>query len=740
MPRLLLAVALAAFPLFSGPLLAQGPQATEATRRADALIRDALAIAARGDTSTALERLAEAVRIAPGLAEAHYRRGQLLAHSAENGLGDMTQRARARDALEQAVRLDPDDPRPYLELGRLRLKQGFMRLDAGRMFGRALDVAERAGDPAAIADIRAELGGVHARRAASLEHRRLITGSAIQFSEEEALGNPRYAQDFLSDQSHAVPDAGELDLRRAEEHFRAGLAAVPGHDASAAGLLTILYDGERYEEYFEVARAFARRAADNARAHLFLGLGLWRLHRAREADRAFHRALDRMPPAERARVADLSVILRREDASQYGALSSAERQEFNRIYWSRSDPLRLSAENEHFLEHLARIAYTELRFASPELHLRGWDSDRGVIYIRYGPPPMQATFPPGTASIGGDPAAAGRLTTVWFYPERNLRFVFHGAPGYNFARFAGDFQAYAEDARYALPVKYDNVPVDEALDSVPVQAVAFRPGDGTPGTELVLFTAIPVWRLAAGVDLDQGALETGLFVTDALERPVHERRVTEAVVFNQPRQLEQRTFMVHLPPGSYRYRVEARQPATRRAARGAADRVIESFDRPGLILSDVLLADRVAPQHETPAARRDFFLDPNAEMRFGPEDQVGLYWEAYGTTPDSTGAVRLAVEIILTVQSIERRGTAARIIGGLMDAVGATSEGDDRVTLSYAIEEVLGARDRLPLWVTIALDGAPRGVYTLEIAVTDRVSGQSAVRHRTFHVADREER
>jgi hypothetical protein len=62
-----------------------------------------------------------------------------------------------------------------------------------------------------------------------------------------------------------------------------------------------------------------------------------------------------------------------------------------------------------------------------------------------------STFPPTTSPFADDPLSVGTITTVWFYPERNLRFVFYGPPGYNFARFACEFAAYAEDARYATP-------------------------------------------------------------------------------------------------------------------------------------------------------------------------------------------------------------------------------------------------------------------------------------------------
>lgn len=728
--------------LAAGPAAGQGASTESAVTRASRLVEDALLLAGRGDTAAALEYLERATRLAPGLAEAHYRRGQILARQAGSGLGDMFKRRTAGAHLERAIQIDRGNPYYYLELGRLRMKQGLLRVAAGPLFRRALETAEERGDPAVTAEVHAELADIHFRRWQASGHRRLITGSGLQFDPELAMGDEHYTRDFLSQSSSEVPDAGELDLRQAEASYRAGFAAWPAHDASAAGLLTILYDGNRLEEYLEIARQFVRAAPENARAHLFWGLGLWRSHRVREASRAFERAVALMTPAERARLTDLSVIMRAAEARSYQGLTSAQREEFNRIYWSANDPLKLTPENEHLLEHLARVAYADMRFSAPELHLRGWETDRGVIYIRYGPPPVVATFPPGTDQIGDDPSMLGKITTVWYYPERNLRFVFHGPPGYNFARFAGDFVAYVEDARYQMPVKYDNVPVDEALDSIPVQAVAFRPraGADTLGTELVLFAGIPLKEMATGVDLDQGPLQTGVFVTDRYERDMHVSRRAETVRFDAEGQFENRTFVTHLPPGEYRYRVEARQPTTQRAARGAALLTLEGFDRPSLTLSDVLLADRVAPRDEDATAgdRSDFFIDPNPQMAFAPGERLHLYWELYNLTPDSTGTARYRAEIVLRVQSLERTGIAAQIVGGVLDAMGATARGDDQVSVSYEVSEGLAGRDRVPAWVALDLAEAPRGSYLLELVITDLVSGQVATRQRIFTVTDRD--
>lgn len=719
--------------LLAVPVAAQGPQAG-GVADARRLVDEALVLADRGDTAAALERLERATKLAPTMAAAHYRRGMLLAHQAGTGLGDMAKRRAADAALERAIRYEQGNPAYYLELGRLRLKQGVMRLDAQRLFGRALSAAKERGDPTLLADVEAELGDIYYRRYTAVGHRRLLTGDAWRFDPGEAMANPHYAKDFLSQRTSVIEDAGELDLRQAEGHYREGAAAYPAHDLCNAGLLGIMYDDARFEEFLEQARRFVQAAPTSARAHLFLGLGLWRVGRGAEAARAFDRGFALLPPGERDHLTDLAVILRRTDAQQYEALTAAQRAEFNRIYWSANDPLKLTAENEHRLEHLARAAYTDLRFSAPDLRIRGWDTDRGVIYLRYGPPPVVATFPPETSQLGTEIGTAGKITTVWYYPDRNLRFVFYGPPGYNFARFAGEFQTYVEDVRYAQPVKYDNVPVNEAMDSIPVQVAAFRARGDSAQTDLMFFAGLPLTRMASGVDLAEGPIQHGLFVTDPLERPVTTQRRDETVRFTDSAQLEQRTFTTALLPGEYRFRVEARQPTTGRAARGMGPLTVESFNRPTLMLSDVILADRVAPRVETPAGRQEFLLDPNPAMQFAAGSEVHLYWEMYNLQPDSAGEVSYEAEVIFRVQSLERRGLVARIVGGVLDAVGTTAKGDDQVSVRYDVSTALAGRDRLPGWVAVNLADAPRGTYTLELVITDRQTGQTAIRRRAFTV------
>src|SRR5271154_1149252 len=77
-------------------------------------------------------------------------------------------------------------------------------------------------------------------------------------------------------------------------------------------------------------------------------------------------------------------IITDEEKKAFKAFSTdEEREQFIEQFWLRRDPTPDTEENEFREEHYRRIAYANERFASG---IPGWKSDRGRIYIIYGPP------------------------------------------------------------------------------------------------------------------------------------------------------------------------------------------------------------------------------------------------------------------------------------------------------------------------------------------------------------------
>jgi GWxTD domain-containing protein len=90
---------------------------------------------------------------------------------------------------------------------------------------------------------------------------------------------------------------------------------------------------------------------------------------------------------------DVSYIITDEERAAFKRLSTPEELEsFVEQFWLRRDPTPDSAENEYKEEHYRRIAYANERFASG---IPGWKSDRGRIYITFGPPTEIESHPSG---------------------------------------------------------------------------------------------------------------------------------------------------------------------------------------------------------------------------------------------------------------------------------------------------------------------------------------------------------
>ena len=90
---------------------------------------------------------------------------------------------------------------------------------------------------------------------------------------------------------------------------------------------------------------------------------------------------------------DVLYIITDEERTAFKRMSTdEEREQFIEQFWLRRDPSPDSQENEFKEEHYRRIAYTNERYASG---IPGWKTDRGRIYITFGPPDENESHPSG---------------------------------------------------------------------------------------------------------------------------------------------------------------------------------------------------------------------------------------------------------------------------------------------------------------------------------------------------------
>ena len=90
-----------------------------------------------------------------------------------------------------------------------------------------------------------------------------------------------------------------------------------------------------------------------------------------------------------------------------------EREHFIEQFWLRRDPTPGTPANEFKEEHYRRIAYTNQSFTT-QSGLPGWKTDRGRIYISYGPPDEKESHPSGGPYKRPGQEGGGTITSVPF--------------------------------------------------------------------------------------------------------------------------------------------------------------------------------------------------------------------------------------------------------------------------------------------------------------------------------------
>jgi GWxTD domain-containing protein len=113
---------------------------------------------------------------------------------------------------------------------------------------------------------------------------------------------------------------------------------------------------------------------------------------------------------------DVAYIITNQERAVYKSLvSDAQHESFIEDFWLRRDPTPGTPENEFKEEHYRRIAYVNEHFAST---IPGWKTDRGRIYITFGPPDEIDDHSKGGSYQRPASEGGGETTTVPFQQWR----------------------------------------------------------------------------------------------------------------------------------------------------------------------------------------------------------------------------------------------------------------------------------------------------------------------------------
>lgn len=252
-------------------------------------------------------------------------------------------------------------------------------------------------------------------------------------------------------------------------------------------------------------------------------------------------------PYQRWITQDVVYIIEEEERTAFERLQTDEEREHSiEQFWLRRDPTPGTPVNEFKEEHYRRIAYANERFAT---NLPGWQTDRGRVYIAWGPPD-EIDSHPGGGVYNRPPEEGGGTAPVFPFEQWLYRYI-EGAGANLTVEFvdktgSGEFRLTADPrAKYRT-----------AADP-PTGAAYFSRGSGTPAVVVVTPEKTLLARIPLELAAKQHFLRATVHTKDGRIVRVAERRVSlckhspDTFGCLEKPEVELGLFGTPLVPGSY---------------------------------------------------------------------------------------------------------------------------------------------------------------------------------------------
>ncbi len=441
---------------------------------------------------------------------------------------------------------------------------------------------------------------------------------------------------------------------------------------------------------------------------------------------------------------DVSYIISAEERTAFKLLlTDAAREQFVDQFWRRRDPTPDTVENEYREEYYRRLAYANEQFAEG---IAGWKTDRGHVYIKYGPPDERAQARGGTAGVvpyerwhyrymGNfstnvdlefvDAAGSGEFRLNLDPPVREALLAPRGAEGVALPRLSLKLQPAPvtkfQDLEAAVNAasKINLLPMKVQTDFIPVT------GSSVLSSITIQFDRKDLQFQQKG-EVSSAAVNLYARITSLSRRPatwfedvisvdVPTSKMQEAV-----RGAASYNTRVPLQPGRYRLNIAAKDTVSGKTTSFETMLNVPMLESQGLGRSSLILADQL---EQVPTDTGNNFgspfvigaskVRPRVGATFKREEKLGMYMQVYNFQTD--GKLQKAdgtVEYVIT-----KAGSDEKVFG-FQEDVSAISGGASQVV----VEKLL------------PLQGFEPGQYTLKIKVVDKRRNQTLTPSATFTV------
>ncbi len=433
-------------------------------------------------------------------------------------------------------------------------------------------------------------------------------------------------------------------------------------------------------------------------------------------------------------------------------------------FWKIKDPLNLTKQNERLLEHYSRMVYADYYLSDfdPYLHnhgdveIKGWKSERGKIFLRYGLPKKIMRFRPGmsialTDSIGFEESvirpealySSEQLRDKRFDPDRETRdyktevwlyddFVFSFADMTNRknykldddfgggafgSQYKGNSKKLSDDLMLSMPNDY-KPNYEGPIFNLDFDVFQLK-GDSATEVYLNYVTDIKDSKFNDG-------LTYGLFFFDKYMSSVFEKRDTLTEISTNPKikfgkdsTLVVNSIKAVIPPQEGNFSFETIRNNDKGVFSTRGKYTVKDFSKDYLQMSDIILASDIKSTDAavTTIKRGEYNILPNPVKTFSKNIPMFIFFEVYNLQKDNSNLTNFEQQITIREKSGD---TPSDILNSLGDIIGFSDEGEE-ITLSSNYS-TLESNQKINL--ELDMSDYDEGEYIIQVTIKDNVAGK----------------
>ena len=517
------------------------------------------------------------------------------------------------------------------------------------------------------------------------------------------------------------------DFKISENAYLEAIKYNPSNPHNYLELSSLYEDNEMPQKGIGILKKLLEITPHNKDVHLNLGLLYYEASELDSSSMEYKKAIEEMSSDEKEDflVNSVKILLKPILGDKLDKIGKRQLEEYIKLYWNFSDPLILTNYNERILEHYSRVAYANLRFSIPKHNIKGWQTDRGQIVIRYGIPKTRTIL---RADLG-----KGIKTHIWKYNKKTFAFISSRTIKNPLLAESGESKYWDDSEQLAKDfIKTDPSDYTPKFEgptfTAPNASYQFKDLTRTKLTDLFISYAIKPETIPDNKKDIPYKYSSGIFFLDSYFNKLGEYKSDMDYLSRRNKistpdsgSLFVNTDELVANPDSGNLAFEIIRDKDKGVAAYHGKFKLRNFNSSSPEVSNIVLASKVDADSGISGRinRKDYSVLPNPTGIFSENQNLYIYYEVYDLAKNEKGLTDFQQTIIL-----KKKGEEGISIGKLVGSVMKFFNDSDNEQQIGLTSQYQTNDKNSQIYLQIDMSDYDPGNYLLTVKIKDNITGK----------------